>query len=93
MPQEASQVQISICTGGDDRRAETSNTVLDVKTIGVLSKYNMTFFSFNSRYRLMQSSVISICLGPSGTRTLPVELDRKIQVTEMRNFRRLLSSS
>ena len=65
-----------------------------VQTIGALTKLKTIWkdknIALSSKIRLMRSLVISIFLYACETWTLTAELEKKIQATEMRCFRRLL---
>ena len=67
------------------------------QTIGALTKLKTIWKDKNtalsSKIRLMRSLVISIFLYACETWTLTAELEKKIQTTEMRCFRRLLGIS
>ena len=65
------------------------------QTIGALTKLKTIWKDENisSKIRLMRSLVISIFLYACETWTLTAELEKKIQTTEMRCFRRLLGIS
>ena len=64
------------------------------QTIGALTKlktiWNDKNIAVSSKIRLMRSLIISIFLYACETWTLTAELEKKIQATEMRCFRRLL---
>ena len=60
------------------------------QTIGALTKLKTIWKDKNIALRLMRSLVISIFLYACETWTLTAELEKKIQTTEMRCFRRLL---
>ena len=63
------------------------------QTVGALSKLKTLWkdknIALSSKIRMMRSLVISIFLYAYETWTLIAELERKIQATEMRCFRRL----
>ena len=67
------------------------------QTVGALTKLKTIWkdknIALSSKIRLMRSSVISIFLYACETWTLTAELEKKIQTTEMRCFRRLLGIS
>ena len=67
------------------------------QTIGALTKLKTIWkdknIALSSKIRLMRSLVISIFLYACETWTLTAELEKKIQTTEMRCFRRLLGIS
>ena len=67
------------------------------QTIGTLTKLKAIWkdknIALSSKIRLMRSLVISIFLYACETWTLTAELEKKIQTTEMRCFRRLLGIS
>ena len=67
------------------------------QTIGALTKLKAIWkdknIALSSKIRLMRSLVISIFLYACETWTLTAELEKKIQTTEMRCFRRLLGIS
>ena len=67
------------------------------QTIGAFTKLKTIWkdknIALSSKIRLMRSLVISIFLYACETRTLTAELEKKIQATEMRCFRRLLGIS
>ena len=65
------------------------------QTIGALTKLKTIWKDENisSKIRLMRSLVISIFLYACETWTLTAELEKKIQTTKMRRFRRLLGVS
>ena len=67
------------------------------QTIGALTKLKTIWkdknITLGSKIRLMRSLVISIFLYACETWTLTAELEKKIQTTEMRCFRRLLGIS
>ena len=67
------------------------------QTIGALTKLKTIWkdknIALSSKIRLMRSLVISIFLYACETWTLTAELEKKIQITEMRCFRRLLGIS
>ena len=66
-------------------------------TIGALTKLKTIWkgknIALSSKIRLMRSLVISVFLYACETWTLTAELEKKIQTTEMRCFRRLLGIS
>ena len=70
------------------RIAQTDGALTKLKTIWKDKNIALT-----SKIRLMRSLVISIFLYACETWTLTVELERKIQATDMRCFRRLLGIS
>ena len=67
------------------------------QTIGALTKLKTIWkdknIALSSKIRLMRSLVISIFLYACETWTLTAELEKKIQTTEVRCFRRLLGIS
>ena len=67
------------------------------QTIGALTKLKAIWkdknIALSSKIRLMRSLVISVFLYACETWTLTAELEKKIQTTEMRCFRRLLGIS
>ena len=67
------------------------------QTVGALSKLKTTWkdkdIALSSKIKMMRSLVISIFLYACETWTLTEELERKIQATDMRRFRRLLDIS
>ena len=67
------------------------------QTVEALSKFKTIWkdknIALSSKIRMMRSLVISIFLYACKTWTLTAELERKIQATDMRCFRRLLGIS
>ena len=77
----------SVCIGG--RTITNLRFADDIDALAGKDKN----IAFSSKIRLMRSLVISIFLYACETWTLPAELEKKIQTTEMRCFRRLLGIS
>ena len=69
------------------RIAQTNGALTKLKTI-----WKDKNIALSSKIRLMRSLVISIFLYACETWILTAELEKKIQTTEMRCFRRLLAS-
>ena len=72
-------------------RSRIAQTIAALTLLKII--WDDKYIDFSSKIRLLRSLVMSIILYSCETWTLTAEIERKIQIVEMRSFRRLLGIS